>query len=62
MVFAEPADPAPRTVFLNKGRLVSVITSLRPAVPRPGTKIIPLKRGENIDDAFLFASSRRNAE
>ena len=62
MVFAESADPAPRKVFLNKRRLVSVITSLSPAVPPPGTKIIPLKRGENVDDTFLFTSSRRNAE
>ena len=62
MVFAESADPAPRKVFLNKGRLVSVITSLSPAVSPPGTKIIPLKRGENVGDTFLFTSSRRNAE
>ncbi len=62
MVFAEPADPAPRKVFLNEGRLVSVITSLRPAASRPGTKIIPLMRGENVGDMFLFTSSRRNAE
>ena len=62
MVFAESADPAPRTVFLDKGRLVSVITSLSPAVSRPGSKIIPLKRGENVGDTFLTTSSRRNAE
>ena len=62
MVFAESADPAPRKVFLDKGRLVSVITSLSPAVSRPGTKIIPLKRGENVGDTFLITSSRRNAE
>ena len=49
-------------VFLDKGRLVSVITSLSPAVSRPGSKIIPLKRGENVGDTFLTTSSRRNAE
>ncbi len=62
MVFAESADPAPPTVFLDKGRLVSVITSLSPAVSRPSAKIIPLKRGENVGDTFLTTSSRRNAE
>ena len=62
MVSAESADPAPRKVFLDKGRLVSVITSLSPAVSRPGTKVIPLPRRDNVGGTFLFTSSRRNAE
>jgi hypothetical protein len=49
-------------VFLDKGRLVSLITSLSPAASRADTKITPPGRGENVGGAFRFTGSRRNAE